>query len=711
MPCSRIVLCAVLLLAGNALSAQTITPFVPTALPGANPPPAPAPAGNPRGDAGSNDIDRHTLNLKGADINVLIQTVSEITGRSFIVDPRVDGKVTVISARPMSPEQVWSTFESVLRVNGFAVVPSGGMYKVVPEGLAAADGGVGNSGSSPDSMVTRVIAVRQVPAAELVALLRPLVPSTAQLAAQGNALVITDRAGNVERIERLIARIDTPANTGVEVLQLRHANASEVVRTLAQLEPQATAGTSGNVVADARTNSVLLSGDPGSRLRLRTLVAHLDTPLSEGDATQVVYLKYAKAADLVEVLEQVSNTLTGTASKSEGAHPVSIQVHEETNSLIITAAPSIFRELSSVVTQLDIRRAQVMVEAVIAEVSDDLADELGVQFQSTSLDNRADGSVGTGIIGGTNLPIGASGGIIAAAQNPLSVGSGLNLGFVDGTVRLPIGENGALVDVLQLGVLIRALRGDSRANILSQPSIITLDHHEAEFKVAQEVPFITGQFTNTGSGGSTQPQNPFQTIDRKDVGLILRVTPHVNEGDAVRLDIVQEVSSLLPQVQGAADLITNKREIRTSVMIPDGGLLVLGGLTSEEVGESVQGVPGLSRIPILGNLFKTRKTTRSRRTLMVFLRPYILRDAAAEAALTNEKYNYLRNEQMRMRERYDGKIRGGDLPSVPENSNDLFTRPPAAPYLNPAQPGAAQPAAQPAAAPSAAQPVENPPNG
>ncbi|MDP1696948.1 MAG: type II secretion system secretin GspD [Xanthomonadaceae bacterium] len=697
MPCSRIVLCAVLLLAGNALSAQTITPFVPTALPGANPPPAPAPAGNPRGDAGSNDIDRHTLNLKGADINVLIQTVSEITGRSFIVDPRVDGKVTVISARPMSPEQVWSTFESVLRVNGFAVVPSGGMYKVVPEGLAAADGGVGNSGSSPDSMVTRVIAVRQVPAAELVALLRPLVPSTAQLAAQGNALVITDRAGNVERIERLIARIDTPANTGVEVLQLRHANASEVVRTLAQLEPQATAGTSGNVVADARTNSVLLSGDPGSRLRLRTLVAHLDTPLSEGDATQVVYLKYAKAADLVEVLEQVSNTLTGTASKSEGAHPVSIQVHEETNSLIITAAPSIFRELSSVVTQLDIRRAQVMVEAVIAEVSDDLADELGVQFQSTSLDNRADGSVGTGIIGGTNLPIGASGGIIAAAQNPLSVGSGLNLGFVDGTVRLPIGENGALVDVLQLGVLIRALRGDSRANILSQPSIITLDHHEAEFKVAQEVPFITGQFTNTGSGGSTQPQNPFQTIDRKDVGLILRVTPHVNEGDAVRLDIVQEVSSLLPQVQGAADLITNKREIRTSVMIPDGGLLVLGGLTSEEVGESVQGVPGLSRIPILGNLFKTRKTTRSRRTLMVFLRPYILRDAAAEAALTNEKYNYLRNEQMRMRERYDGKIRGGDLPSVPENSNDLFTRPPAAPDLNPAQP--------------AAPPAQSPPNG
>lgn len=687
----RLLALAALFAAALPAAAQTITPFVPAALPG-NEPPAPAKTQPATASEGSDAIDRHTLNLKGADINVLIQTVSEITGRSFIVDPRVEGKVTVVSARPMSPEQVWNTFESVLRVNGFAVVASGGMYKVVPEGLAAADGGVGMRGDSPDSVVTRVIAVRQVPAAELVALLRPLVPASAQLAAQGNSLVITDRAGNVERLERLIARIDTPANTGVEVLQLRHANASEVVRTLAQLEPQAVAGApGGNVVADARTNSVLLSGDPASRLRLRTLVAHLDTPLSEGDATQVVYLKYAKAADLVPVLEQVANTLTGTARKNEGVHPVSIQVHEETNSLIITAAPTVFRELSTVVQQLDIRRAQVMVEAVIAEVSDDLADELGVQFQSTSLDNRADGSVGTGLIGGTNLPIGASGGILSAAQNPLTVGSGLNLGFVRGTVKLPIGENGEMVDVLQLGALIRALRGDSRANILSQPSIITLDHHEAEFKVAQEVPFITGQFTNTGAGGSTQPQNPFQTIDRRDVGLILKVTPHVNEGTAVRLDITQEVSSLLPQVQGAADLITNKREIRTSVMIPDGGLLVLGGLTSQEVGESVQGVPGLSRIPLLGNLFKTRKTTRSKRTLMVFLRPYILRDEAAEAALTNEKYNFLRDEQLKMRERYDGKIRGGDLPAVPANSNDLFARPPAAPDMAPAAPAAETP--------------------
>lgn len=679
-----------LLLLAGPVGAQQITPMVPTALPGAPAPgaqmPAPAPPAAEEGE-----IDRHTLNLKAADINVLIQAVSEITGRSFIVDPRVQGKVTVVSARAMSPEQVWSTFESVLKVNGYAVVVAGDIYKVVPDTVAIAEGGVDASGDSPDTLVTRVIPVRQVSANDLVALLRPLVPVGAQIAAQGNALVITDRAGNVERLAQLVARVDTPANTGVEVLPLRHANAGEVARTLMQLLPQgATAIGGAQIAADARTNSLLLSGDPGNRLRLRTLAAHLDTPLGDGNATQVIYLKYARAADLAPVLEQVAETLTGAGKKADAAHPVDIQVHEETNALIVTAAPSIYRELASVVEQLDIRRAQVMVEAVIAEVTDDLADELGVQFQSTSLDNRADGSVGTGLIGGTNLPIGANGGIIAATQNPLAVGSGLNLGFVQGSVRLPIGENGESVEVLQLGALIRALRGDSRANILSQPSVITLDHHEAEIKVAQEVPFITGQFTNTGSGGSTQPQNPFQTIDRRDVGLILKVTPHVNEGTAVRLDITQEVSSLLPQVQGAADLITNKREISTSVMIPDGGLLVLGGLTSEEVGESVQGVPGLSRIPLLGNLFKTRKTTRSKRTLMVFLRPYILRDGAAEAALTNEKYNHLRGEQIRMRERYDGKIRGGDLPAVPADPNDLFAKPPAAPDL---QAPAAAPAA------------------
>ena len=658
MPIPRLLLVLLLLTAASAVPAQeatTLRPHLATA------------------DRG----DRHTLNLKAADIGVLIETVSEMTGRSFIVDPRVDGKVTVVSSAPMDRDAVWSTFESVLRVHGFAVVRAGSMWKVVPEGVAASDGGVATEASSPDTLVTRVIPIRHVPAAEIATLLRPLVPQAAQLAAQGGNLIVTDRAGNVERLARLVERIDVAGSAEVEVVPLGHANATEIARTLAQLEGPGTGPVPPpRLVADARTNSVLLSGDRAGRLRLRTLIAHLDTPLSAGDTSQVLYLRYARAADLVPVLENVADSLTGVAPGSEGARSAVINAHEETNALVITAAPAVFRDLAAVVRQLDIRRAQVLVEAVIADVSDELADSLGIQWQSTDIRNRADGSLSSGVIGGTNFTSAGGGGILGASINPLGVGPGLNLGFLDGTVRLPIGPDGEMVDVLQLGVLVQALRGDGRANILSRPSVVTLDHHPAVFKVAQEVPFITGSFTSTGQGGSNLPENPFQTIERRDVGLILEVTPHVNEGDSVRLDIIQEISSLAPPAQGAADLITNKREVRTSVLVPDGGMLVLGGLNSEEVTETIQGVPGLSRIPLFGNLFKTRSTGRSKRNLMIFLRPYILRDAVTEAALSNEKYNFLRSEQMQMQERFEGRVRGGPLPQLPENPQDLFINPP-----------------------------------
>jgi general secretion pathway protein D len=348
-----------------------------------------------------------------------------------------------------------------------------------------------------------------------------------------------------------------------------------------------------------------------------------------------------------------------------GAKTATIQSHEETNALIITASPAVFRELATVVRQLDVRRAQVLVEAVIAEVTDDLADEFGVQWQSTTLDSIDD----TGIIGGTNFPNGASGSIIPSLTDPLSGvrGTGLNLGYVGGSVTLPIGPGGADVTVLQIGALVRALRGDGRANVLSNPSVVTLDHTEAEFKVVQEVPFLTGQYTNTSTnGGANQPTNPFQTVERKDVGLILTVTPHVNEGDSVRLDLKQEVSAIATSVPGAVDLITNKSELTTSVLVPDGGMLVLGGLNSEATQQNVSGVPGLSRIPLLGNLFKSRRSSRNKRNLMVFLRPIILRDAAAEASISNEKYNFLRAEQLRMRENRELKYRGELQPLLPE---------------------------------------------
>jgi len=622
-----------------------------------------------------------TINLQGADISALIQTVSEITGKTFIVDPGVVGKVTVISGQQMRADEVYELFQSVLRVHGYAAVPSGSVVKIVPEAIAALDGGASiASNSGVDELVTRVIEVKHVSAQELVTLLRPLMPQQGHMIAHGNSnsLLVTDRAGNVDRLTSIIRRIDTSADVAVEVIPLRHASASEVGRTVLALEPSssATSPTPGGMklIADERTNSVLLSGDRAQRLRMRALIAHLDTPLESGENTQVIYLRYAKAAELVPILEGVADTLTGTAAKSESANPATIQPHEGTNALIITSSPAVFRDLSSVVRQLDVPSVQILVEAIIAEVSDDLADELGVQWQTTTIDSDGNGGLTSGVIGGTNFPgAGGVGGIVGALTNPYSaVGGGLNLGYLSGTVTLP----GSRTPLFQIGALVKALRGDARANMLSNPSIVTLDHKQAEFKVVQEVPFLTGQFTNTGAGGSTQPTNPFQTIERKDVGLILTVTPHVNEGSSVRLDLKQEVSSLAPGVQGASDLITNKRELTTSVMVPDGGLLVLGGLTSAETTESLQGVPGLSRIPVLGGLFKSRAAKHSKRNLMVFLRPRILRDEATTAAISSERYNFLRAEQQRMSENKELRYNGDKQPILPELPEELFLPPP-----------------------------------
>jgi general secretion pathway protein D len=639
----------------------------------------------------------HTLNLKAADIGVLIETVSQITGKSFIVDPRVEGRVTVISTTPQSASEIYETFLSVLRVHGFAAVSAGDMVKIVPDAIAMQDGSVGNGGGVPDALVTRVVDLKHVAAPELAQLLRPLAPQQATLSAVGtSSLLITDRAGNVERLVNLIRRIDLASDAEVEVIALRHASAAEVARTLVALEANGAAPGASRLklIADDRTNSVLLSGDPGQRLRLRSLIAHLDTPLDGGENTQVIYLHNAKAADLMPILDSVAGTLTGFAPAAEGqasgAKAATIQAHEETNALIVTSSPAVFRELAAVVRQLDIRRPQVMVEAVIAEVTDELADEFGVQWQSTSLDGVND----TGVIGGTNF--GGAAGLLgslaggAAGQLGTLNGNGLNLGYVGGSVTLPIGPNGADVTVLQVGALVKALRGDTRANVLSNPSVVTLDHTEAEFKVVQEVPFLTGQYTNTSTnGGANQPTNPFQTVERKDVGLILTVTPHINEGDSVRLDIKQEVSALAPNVSGAVDLITTKRELTTSVLVPDGGMLVLGGLKAEEMNQNVQGVPGLSRIPLLGNLFKSRRSGATKRNLMIFLRPIILRDAATEATVSNEKYNYLRAEQLRMRENRELKYREQQpvLPALP-NAHDLMRNPPPPPPSMPSDPEA-----------------------
>ncbi|MBS0440067.1 MAG: type II secretion system secretin GspD, partial [Proteobacteria bacterium] len=500
-----------------------------------------APVANPPGT--------HTLNMKDADIQALIATVSEITGKNFIVGPNVQGKVTVVSARPMKPDEIYDVFLSVLRVHGYAAIASGSMIKIVPEAVAQQDGSGGLNGThqhETDELVTQIVPVKHVSATELVPILRPLMPQGAQLIAHpaSNSLVISDRAGNVERMISIIQRIDTVSDSGVDVIPLQHASASEVARILGQLSDTkgVDAADAPRVFADDRTNSILLSGGKSGRLRLRALIAHLDTPIADGGETQVVYLNYANAKDLVPILEGVAATLTGDtppnakaaaggttgSTASSGASTATIQAHEGDNALVISAPPAVFRSLQAVIRQLDIRRAQVLIEAVIAEVSDETANELGIQWQ-VPLGDKSHVLGGTNFTGNTpgNNIFNVTGGLNASGGPAVTVGNGLNLGYLD-TVTL----NGK--QLLSLGGLLSALRSNGKNNILSTPSIMTLDNQEAMIKVAQEVPFVTGSYTtntggNSGSNGNTTGiGNPFQTIQRKDVGLTLTVTPHIN---------------------------------------------------------------------------------------------------------------------------------------------------------------------------------------
>ncbi|HWT14913.1 MAG TPA: type II secretion system secretin GspD, partial [Patescibacteria group bacterium] len=440
---------------------------------------------------------KHTLNLKDADVRTFISTVSEITGANFIVDPRVEGKVNIVSTQPMDKDEVYRVFESVLRVHGFALVPAGDVIKVLPEAIAVQDGAASAPVVGPDSLTTRVIPLKYVSPNSLLAVLRPLIPQSGQIVASpsGNALIVTDRAGNVARIESIIGRIDTVSDSAVEAIPLTHANAQEVATTLNKLGGgDANGAKSAMVVADARTNSILLSGESSARLKARAMITHLDTPLDAGESTQVVYLRYADADQLVSVLDTVAATLTGGSTAKDSVRAATIQSHKDTNSLIITASPAVFRSLQGVIRNLDVRRAQVLIEALIAEVSDETAREIGVQWQAT------DGLTEEGLVGGTNFPRAGFGGIVGALQNPLgALGAGLNLGYITGTTTIPNPSGEGTINVYEVGALANLLRGDSRTNILSEPSIVTLDNKEATIKVGQEVPFLTGQYTNTGT--------------------------------------------------------------------------------------------------------------------------------------------------------------------------------------------------------------------
>ncbi|UCC57063.1 MAG: type II secretion system secretin GspD [Gammaproteobacteria bacterium] len=623
-----------------------------------------------------------TLNLKDADISALISTVAEVTGRNFIIDPRVKGKVTVVSSRAMDSEEVYQVFLSILKVHGFAAVPSGAVIKIVPDVNAKQDGipTVNDKDTLVgDEMVTRVVQVDNVAAAQLVPILRPLVPQQGHLAAYPatNVLIISDRARNVERLVSIIRRIDQVSDSEIEIIQLEHAAANEVVRVLTSLQraapakgkaPAAAAGGGSVLVADERTNSVLLGGDRALRLRMRALISHLDTPLETGGNTDVIYLKYAEAVEIVDVLMGVGKVEEKEVTKGKTAAPKSefdIQADEATNSLVITAPPDIMRTLKRVISQLDIRRAQVLVDAVVAEVSLDTARELGVQWIISGLN---DGTGPIGLINFTNT--GST--ITDVANAVISAREGVQIPQQQSNVAIGAGRIDSDKNTNFVG-LVQALASDANTNILSTPTLVTLDNEEAEIIIGENVPFLTGSFTSAGDDAT----NPFQTIQREDIGLTLKIKPQINEGDALKLNIEQEVSSIADSVVGASDLITNKRSIRTTVMADDGAVVVLGGLIEEQVGESMQKVPLLGDIPLLGYLFRSTGTDVTKTNLMVFIHPVILRDQKSTDHYTNSKYNYLRALQSIQHEDGVELMPNQSHPVLPEWGNpEAITKPP-----------------------------------
>lgn len=576
-----------------------------------------------------------TLNLSDADIRAFIATVSEMTGKNFIVDPRVKGRVTMIFSSPTSPANIYEVFLSVLKVHGYAAVPSGDAIKIIPDAGAKQDSIPTLSGDeAPDSddLLTQVVQVNHADASQLATILRPLLPQQAHIAAHtgSNTLLITDTASNVHRLVNIIRRIDQANNFGVSIIKLQHARADTLVQTLNQLiKTTVTKGAAPDQVqsisADERTNSLILNGDPSWRTNITGIIMQLDQPVENEGNTEVIYLKYAKAKTLSEVLRGVGDKML-KSSQGSGKAPSTesqfdIQADESTNALVVTAPPYLMTSLKSVIDKLDIRREQVHIEAIIAELRDDKAIEMGVEWQTPDPTR--------GFYATTRTPIsGASGSVLGGTVVPgtLTVGSGFTLGyFTGGDIR----------------ALIKAFASDTDTNILSTPSLVTLDNEEASIHVGQNVPFVTGQYTNSDAAGAT---NPFQTIERHDVGIKLNVTPHINEGKTIELKIDQEVSSVTtnPDVEG---LTTNKRTINTTVLVDDGEIIVLGGLIEDDLSEGDSKVPLLGDIPLLGYLFSSKRTTYNKKNLMVFLRPHILRNAATNRILSEEQYKRIRNQQ------------------------------------------------------------------
>jgi general secretion pathway protein D len=639
-----------------------------------------------------------TLNFANAEIEAVARTMATITGRNVVVDPRVKGQLNLVTERAVTPAAAFQQFLAALRLQGFTVVEAAGLYKVVPEADAKLQGGnvsvvQGSSGNAPSGgqIVTQIFKLNFENAANLVPVLRPLISpnNTINVNPGNNSLVITDYADNLQRIGRIISALDVSNATDVEVLTLKHALASDLAPVVQRLvdtggaTPVAAAGQGQadtsfrtTVIPEARSNALIVRAANPARMNLvRSLVQRLDQPASQNPTGNiyVVYLKNADAVRLATTLRAamagmgpsggnqafpgapimaggVANTMQTSAAPggvgATGANPAAaaaqplgqpstggqIQADQATNSLIITAPEPQYRQLRAVIDSLDSRRAQVYVESLIVEVNADKAAEFGVQWQNI-FGNRNDRNVP---FAGTNFSIGGAN--IIGLQAGAATGQALpSTGFNIGLVR---NISGTFV----LGALARFLESNADGNILSTPNLLTLDNEEARIVIGQNVPFVTGQFTNTGaSNGSV---NPFQTIERKDVGLTLRVRPQINENGTVKMQIFQEVSSVqASSINSATGLITNKRSIESNVLVDDGAVVVLGGLLQDEYSGNQEKVPGLGDVPIVGNLFRSEARSRRKTNLMVFLRPVVVRDAIQSDELSLDRYDLMRLKQ------------------------------------------------------------------
>lgn len=613
------------------------------------------------------------LNFQAADIQAVVKAVSQMTGRNFLLDPRVKGQVTIISSKPVPRSAAYAIFLSALKAQGFTAVdgPSG-LVRIIPvaEGRQAAVVQEGTPRGG-ERITTHVAILQNISPTQMVPLLRPLMSPTSQLSAHepSNALIITDYADNIRRLLEIIERLDQPIATDVTVVPLQHASALDIADVIARLAspargaavpgvpvPQAAAaggvGERFTVIPDLRTNSLLIrTENPGKLNQLRALIAKLDVPATTGGQTRVIYLRNAEAVKLAEVLrgllageartQQPAAAAGGAAARAAvGSRATveasSIQADEATNSLIVNASDAVYNNLRAVIEKLDVRRAQVFVEALIAEITADNAAAFGFQWFAA---NRAGQG---GIAGATNLPtthVPSLIGTIASPATTLGQTSGLSLAFLGKEITLPDGTK-----VRGIGALAQALESKNLGNILSTPNLLTLDNAEAKIIVGQNVPFVTGSFLPAASTATTATVNPFQTIERKDVGIQLRIKPQISEGGAVKLEISEEISTVTPAPAGitASDIITNKRSVETKVLVDDGATVVLGGLIEDRATQTRSQVPILGSIPLLGALFRSTETTKQKTNLMVFLKPTIIRNVETGHRIAEDRYEYMR---------------------------------------------------------------------